>query len=166
MNACHSRIASFDRSFSGPSTRVKEQSTGNYKGLAETAIPFTQRVQSLLEKLGPPTHGMSWFVSLRFKRPIEPWRTLGPRVEQDVVLANAERGAKRRGTGRAAKQFGQATRAQRQWSVAEGIPLPVKRDPQIHDDARAALPRQQPASVLWNRLGPWVARRWLPRTKR
>ncbi len=54
------------------------------KGLEETAIPLQRRVRKLLLSLGPPTHGQSWFVFYKFKRPLPTWRALGPLIEREL----------------------------------------------------------------------------------
>ncbi len=58
-----------------------EDSTGKLRGLTETQIPLIQRLQSLFKALGAPNQGKSWFVFVRFTRPLEDWKTLGPRVQ-------------------------------------------------------------------------------------
>jgi hypothetical protein len=46
------------------------------KGLEEVAIPLLERVKALLQSLGPPIAGESWFVHFTYKRPVEDWKTL------------------------------------------------------------------------------------------
>lgn len=53
------------------------------KGLEEVAIPLWNKVEKLVGSLGAPMDGESWFVSFRFTRPVESWKTLKP------VLRNA-----------------------------------------------------------------------------
>jgi hypothetical protein len=50
------------------------------RGLEEDQIPMLHRIRKLLESLGPPRHGRSWFVSYTLTRPLEDWRTLEPQV--------------------------------------------------------------------------------------
>lgn len=50
------------------------------KGLEEVAIPLCNKVKNLLVSLGPPLSGESWFVHFRFKRPVETWRFLEPKL--------------------------------------------------------------------------------------
>ncbi|CAL95244.1 conserved hypothetical protein [Azoarcus olearius] len=45
-------------------------------GLEEVAIPLWKKVKALLESMGPPTNGETWFVHFRFSRPVEGWKTL------------------------------------------------------------------------------------------
>jgi hypothetical protein len=50
----------------------------------EIEIPLWQKVKvkELALSLGPPTQDSSWFVSYRFRRPVEPWRKLKPKVHR------------------------------------------------------------------------------------
>lgn len=57
-----------------------EDSTGRDRGITETAIPLLAKLQALLASLGAPNAGKSWFVAVRFSRPLEDWRTLRPRL--------------------------------------------------------------------------------------
>jgi len=52
------------------------------KGLEEVAIPLWKRIETLLESIGPPTAGESWFVFFRFGRPVEAWKTLEPKLRE------------------------------------------------------------------------------------
>jgi hypothetical protein len=52
------------------------------KGLEEVAIPLSNQIKNLLGSLGAPVNGESWFVFFRFKRPIEQWRSLEPKLLQ------------------------------------------------------------------------------------
>src|ERR1035437_7854489 len=54
------------------------------KGLEETAIPLWMRVRELLQQLGAPTYGQSWFCFYRFSRPIPKWKTLRSQIEQEL----------------------------------------------------------------------------------
>ena len=56
--------------FSGPESR----------GLEEVAIPLWNKIKKLLDTLGPPVGGASWFVHFRFRRPVEDWRSLEPKL--------------------------------------------------------------------------------------
>jgi hypothetical protein len=47
-----------------------EQTPSGYRGLEEVAIPFDATVGMVLESLGPPTAGASWYVLYSFKRPV------------------------------------------------------------------------------------------------
>jgi hypothetical protein len=62
-------------------TRLLHRGSEQLRPLEETAIPLMQRFQKVLESLGPPRGSEpSWFVFLRFQRPIENWRTLRPKL--------------------------------------------------------------------------------------
>lgn len=52
------------------------------KGLEELAIPLWNRIKELVASLGAPIGSESWFVFFRFTRPVEPWRSLGPKLQQ------------------------------------------------------------------------------------
>lgn len=53
-------------------------------GLEVSAVPLVMKVKNLLKEAGPP-NGMSWFVSFRFRRPIEPWKTLAPKIRRALA---------------------------------------------------------------------------------
>jgi hypothetical protein len=53
-------------------------------GLEVSAIPLVMKVTNLLKDAGP-ANGGSWFVSFRFRRPIEPWKTLAPKIRQTLA---------------------------------------------------------------------------------
>lgn len=57
------------------------ESKGKARGLEEVAIPLWQRIESLLDSLGPPTSGESWFVSFQYRRPVEKWNTLSKKIK-------------------------------------------------------------------------------------
>jgi hypothetical protein len=50
------------------------------EGLEQAAISLWHRIKNLLQSLGPPVHGRSWFVFYKFSRPVEPWRALKPKL--------------------------------------------------------------------------------------
>jgi len=52
------------------------------EGLEEASIPLRDRIKKLARSLGAPTEGESWFVSFTFKRPVEPWKSLEPKLRQ------------------------------------------------------------------------------------
>jgi hypothetical protein len=54
----------------------------NTKGLEEVAIPLWKRVSELANSFGAPTGNESWFVFFRFGRPVEAWKTLGPKLRR------------------------------------------------------------------------------------
>lgn len=59
------------------------------KGLEEVAIPLWDRIENLTNSLGAPTEGESWFVSFTFTRPVEPWKSLRPKLRQALVTFKA-----------------------------------------------------------------------------
>jgi hypothetical protein len=54
------------------------------RGLEEEDIPLLFKFKNLLASLGPPVAGQSWFVFYRYRRPVERWRTLGPRIHEEL----------------------------------------------------------------------------------
>jgi hypothetical protein len=58
---------------------------GRSRGLEETAIPLGAKMRRLLESLGPPRLGQSWFVYYRFERPLSEWRILGPKIKKVLI---------------------------------------------------------------------------------
>ena len=58
----------------------------NYKtgahtqGLEKLRIPLQCKIKKLVLSLGPPTQGASWFVGFRFRRPVERWKKLEPKL--------------------------------------------------------------------------------------
>jgi hypothetical protein len=61
------------------------------KGLEEVAIPLRKKVNKLALSFGPPVRGVSWFLFLRFGRPIESWKTLRSKLQ--TVLHEFKAGA-------------------------------------------------------------------------
>lgn len=51
--------------------RLIKTETEGTTTLAETAIPLWRNLKKLTLELGPPTHGASWYLYYRFRRPIE-----------------------------------------------------------------------------------------------
>jgi hypothetical protein len=49
-------------------------------GLEVRAIPLVMKFRNLLTSLGPP-QDTSWFVTFRYRRPIENWATLSPKIK-------------------------------------------------------------------------------------
>jgi hypothetical protein len=43
------------------------------RGLEEVAIPVRNNIQRLLPSLGPPTANVSWYVDIKFGRPVPKW---------------------------------------------------------------------------------------------
>ena len=55
------------------------------KGLEEIAIPLWKRVKALLASMGPSINNESWFVHFRFNRPVEPWKSLEPKLRNGLT---------------------------------------------------------------------------------
>lgn len=49
---------------------------GRPEGLEVTQFQMLGRVRAILESLGPPNKGSSWFVHYRYRRPVEHWKSL------------------------------------------------------------------------------------------
>lgn len=54
------------------------------KGLEEVAISLWHKVKGLLASMGSPIKNESWFVHFRFSRPVEPWRSLEPKLRKGL----------------------------------------------------------------------------------
>lgn len=54
----------------------------NPEALEKVQFPMLARIRGLLESIGPPNRGSTWFVTYHFGRPVESWSTLGPRVRK------------------------------------------------------------------------------------
>lgn len=66
------------------------------KGLEEVSIPLYQRVKALVESVGVPINGESWFVYFRFSRPVEKWKKLKVTLE-DALEAFKSSSDKKKG---------------------------------------------------------------------
>jgi hypothetical protein len=55
------------------------------RGLEVTAVPLVMKFRKLLASLGPPSTA-SWFVTFQYRRPVEKWRTLRPKIEAALSL--------------------------------------------------------------------------------
>lgn len=53
---------------------------GKPRGLEEIEIPLWRKAKKLLQSLGPSVSGESWFVFIRFGRPMLPWTALEPKL--------------------------------------------------------------------------------------
>jgi len=73
-----------------------ENNSSEPRGLETLEFQLRAQVEGLLDKLGPPTLGASWFVSYFFSRPLEPWKTLRPKLQ--VWLDQFSASAQDRGT--------------------------------------------------------------------
>ena len=61
--------------------QLETTTTGDPRGLEETAIPLLARLRRTLLDSGPPkNHSHSWFVFFRFARPIPEWKKIGPKI--------------------------------------------------------------------------------------
>jgi hypothetical protein len=50
-------------------------------GLEVVDIPLLQSLRKLVADLGPPVHGHTWGIFYRFSRPLEPLKTLRPKIK-------------------------------------------------------------------------------------
>ncbi len=73
------------------------------KGIEETAISLWHKIKLLVDSLGTPVRGESWFVYFHFTRPVEPWKTLGPILRHEfrafMQSTNMEKGTIAKGRG-------------------------------------------------------------------
>jgi hypothetical protein len=53
-------------------------------GLEVVRIPLFHRIKKLVLSLGPPTQDQSWFVTFRFRRPVESWNTLRSKLLNEL----------------------------------------------------------------------------------
>ncbi|MGH7665187.1 MAG: hypothetical protein ACRENI_13000 [Gemmatimonadaceae bacterium] len=58
-----------------------ERDSPSPKGLEETGIPLVTRIQELARSFGPAEHE-AWRLTLRFRRPVPPWRVLAKRARE------------------------------------------------------------------------------------
>jgi hypothetical protein len=54
------------------------------KGLEVSELPLAMKFRNLLSSLGPP-RGTSWFVTFRYRRPLEHWATLRPKIKTALL---------------------------------------------------------------------------------
>ena len=54
------------------------------RGLEEVAIPLVTKIRALLASLGPPQEA-SWFVTFRYRRPVEAWAALRPKITSALL---------------------------------------------------------------------------------
>jgi hypothetical protein len=54
------------------------------RGLEEVAIPVSHHIQQLLPSLGPPRAGVSWYIHLKYSRPIPKRRALEDAVRRHL----------------------------------------------------------------------------------
>lgn len=62
-----------------------KRTVSTHQGLEEVRIPLWRNLRTLLQSLGPPTSGKSWFVFFRFQRPVEKWKVLRPLFKSALV---------------------------------------------------------------------------------
>lgn len=55
------------------------------QGLSQAAIPLEKALAKLFDQFGPSNKGWSCLVSIRFQRPLEPLKTLIPRVRAELM---------------------------------------------------------------------------------
>ena len=65
----------------------KESASGAH-GLEESAISLAAVVRKVLQTMGPPAAGVSWFVFYNFRRPLPRWKDLERALT--VALTNCE----------------------------------------------------------------------------
>jgi hypothetical protein len=59
---------------------------GTVQGLEQVQVPMWKNVKKLAATLGPPPLGeVSWYYSVDFRRPVEPWKTLMPKIERALM---------------------------------------------------------------------------------
>ena len=58
-----------------------EDGSADVHGLSEVAIPLRRKVRTILAAAGSRTGNVSWFVGLKFQRPVPAWNSLGPQIE-------------------------------------------------------------------------------------
>ena len=54
-------------------------------GLEVSAAPLVMKFRNLLVSLGPPQGTTSWFVTFRYRRPVENWVTLAPKIKAALL---------------------------------------------------------------------------------
>ena len=66
------------------------------RGLEETSIPLWKKIERLAHSLGATT-SESWFLFLRFSRPVRPWKQLEPTLREalSAFMAQPERNSGR-----------------------------------------------------------------------
>jgi hypothetical protein len=55
------------------------------RGLEVSAVPLVMKFRKLLASLGPPLT-TSWFVTFQYRRPVETWRSLRPKIEAALAV--------------------------------------------------------------------------------
>jgi len=73
-----------------------EATPAGARGLEEIAIPLNSSVRKVLASMGPPTDGVSWFVSYTFRRPLPPWKDFERKLKRalaDLVAHGIHNGA-------------------------------------------------------------------------
>ena len=75
-----------------------EAESGKREGLEQLAEPLDKKLKTLLESLGPPSNGVSWWVTYTFKRPqltkkwpavvrqkLQPFQSVAVKAEDRVI---------------------------------------------------------------------------------
>jgi len=65
------------------------QSEGRTRGLEEERIPLFQRIEKLAHSIGTRTPPRSWFLNFSFRRPLEPWESLHPKIKSALETFSA-----------------------------------------------------------------------------
>ena len=63
---------------------VSSKAGTKLRGLEEVAIPVWDHLQSLLPSLGPPKAGASWYIHIKYSRPVPKRRTLKDAVRRHL----------------------------------------------------------------------------------
>jgi hypothetical protein len=63
---------------------VSSQAGTKPRGLEEVAIPVWDNIQRLLPSLGPPNGGVSWYIHIRYSRPVPKRRALEDAVRRHL----------------------------------------------------------------------------------
>lgn len=58
---------------------------GIYEGLEEVSIPLWQRMTRLLPTIGASVTDETWFVAFDFRRPLDPWKLLEPKIKSVLL---------------------------------------------------------------------------------
>ncbi len=58
---------------------------GSMEGLEELSIPIWQYLEKELPSIGPSIDGESWFVGIDFRRPIDPRKSLWPKIRKELI---------------------------------------------------------------------------------
>ncbi|MBT3315004.1 MAG: hypothetical protein HN390_10365 [Anaerolineae bacterium] len=62
------------------------ESNAGHKGLEEISIPLWQKLENFFVSLGPSIDGESWFVAVRYKRPVGKWKDVKKTLKEKLTL--------------------------------------------------------------------------------